>query len=113
MRMLAQNPGGGTISAQEFATARKNLTNLLQNPGYVPDPGLGSVAFCLGSDERNALTDFADAQGLYATGPLQAASVAAYDLFTDELDEPVTAEDNQTLHHQKRFGRRGCATTVW
>jgi hypothetical protein len=91
MKMLAQNPGGGTISAQEFATARQDLTTLLENPGgYVPeqvaainervqlqrqrqreriarqrqfaqasnmtgvlsaapDPGLGSVAFGLGS----------------------------------------------------------------
>eukprot|EP01047_Picozoa_sp_COSAG01_P075228 COSAG01_NODE_12825_length_1680_cov_2.804554_2_plen_391_part_00 len=139
MKMLAvaQNPGGGTISAQEFATARQDLTNLLQNTvGYVPeqvatinervrvsaadaaqlqrqrqreriarqqrfaqapnltgvlsaapDPGLGSVAFGLGSDERNALTDFADGQGLYSTGePLQAAVAAA----EDQLYEPLT-----------------------
>jgi hypothetical protein len=109
-KMLAQNPDGDTITAQEFAAARQDLTNLLQNTGgYVPeqvatinervrvseadaaqlqrqrqreriarqqrfaqasnltgvlsaapDPGLGSVAFGLGSDERNALTDFAD-----------------------------------------------------
>ena len=107
--MLAQNPDGDTITAQEFATARQDLTNLLQNPGgYVPeqvaainervqsqrqrqreriarqqrfaqasnltgvlsaapDPGLGSVAFGLGSDQRNTITDFTDAQGLYAT----------------------------------------------
>jgi hypothetical protein len=26
-----------------------------------PDPGLGSVAFGLGSDERNTITDFTDA----------------------------------------------------
>jgi hypothetical protein len=38
MKMLAQNPGGGTISAQEFAAARQDLTNLLQNTGgYVPE----------------------------------------------------------------------------
>jgi hypothetical protein len=40
MKMLAvaQNPGGGTISAQEFATARQDLTTLLENPGgYVPE----------------------------------------------------------------------------
>ena len=36
--MLAQNPDGDTITAQEFATARQDLTNLLQNPsGYVPE----------------------------------------------------------------------------
>jgi hypothetical protein len=102
MKMLAvaQNPGGSAISAQEFATARQDLTTLLENPGYVPeqvaainervrvseadaaqlqrqrqreriarqqqfaqasnitgvlsaapDPGLGSVAFGLGSDD--------------------------------------------------------------
>ena len=39
MKMLAvaQNPGGSAISAQEFAAARQDLTNLLQNPGYVPE----------------------------------------------------------------------------
>eukprot|EP01047_Picozoa_sp_COSAG01_P107430 COSAG01_NODE_36448_length_517_cov_4.234450_1_plen_65_part_10 len=35
--MLAQNPDGDTITAQEFAAARQDLTNLLQNPGYVPE----------------------------------------------------------------------------
>ena len=147
MKMLAvaQNPGGGTISAQEFAAARQDLTNLLQNTGgYVPeqvatinervrvseadaaqlqrqrqreriarqqrfaqasnltgvlstapDPGLGSVAFGLGSDQRNTITDFTDAQGLYATGePLQAAAADLYDPFTDSLEQPVTAQDD-------------------
>ena len=38
MKMLAQNPDGDTITAQEFAAARQDLTNLLQNPsGYVPE----------------------------------------------------------------------------
>ena len=38
MKMLAQNPDGDTITAQEFATARQDLTNLLQNTGgYVPE----------------------------------------------------------------------------
>ena len=35
--LVAQNPGGGAISAQEFATARQDLQNLLRNPGYVPE----------------------------------------------------------------------------
>jgi hypothetical protein len=72
------------------------LTGVLST---APDPGLGSVAFGLGSDQRNTITDFTDAQGLYATGePLQAAAAAAeddlYDPFTDSLDQPVTAEDD-------------------
>ena len=39
MKMLAvaQNPGGSAISAQEFATARQDLTTLLANTGYVPE----------------------------------------------------------------------------
>ena len=35
--LVAQNPGGGAISAQEFATARQDLQNILRNPGYVPE----------------------------------------------------------------------------
>jgi hypothetical protein len=36
--MLAQNPDGDTITAHEFATARQDLTTLLENTGgYVPE----------------------------------------------------------------------------
>eukprot|EP01047_Picozoa_sp_COSAG01_P021695 COSAG01_NODE_1265_length_10990_cov_23.579745_7_plen_281_part_00 len=145
--MLAQNPDGDTITAQEFATARQDLTNLLQNPsGYVPeqvsainervqlqrqrqreriarqqrfaqasnltgvlsappDPGLGSVAFGLGSDQRNTITDFTDAQGLYATGqPLQASppdtglGSVAFGLGSDERNTITDFTDAQGLY---------------
>jgi hypothetical protein len=70
-----------------------------------PDPGLGSVAFGLGSDQRNTITDFTDAQGLYATGePLQAAAPdpglgsVAFGLGSNERNTITDFTDAQGLY---------------
>jgi uncharacterized protein (DUF1778 family) len=93
MKMLAQNPDGDTITAQEFATARQDLTNLLQNPsGYVPEQvaAINERVQLQRQRQRERIVRQDDLYDPFVDSLDQPDTGAMYDPFVDSLDQPDT-----------------------